>query len=203
MIAADGLRQLRKLAVIGKGTAALTAASKPAQFCGGTSVGRSCGSRATSGRALAAPNWPDVAMFPRSSRTGKVGQRLRTDPYCLSAKARQPDRAWDVLRFLSSHHVQTLLGVYQVFPPILKSALNDTNGWPKPPPANTKAFTDHVLRDGVPEPAWDGWGEHRARTEELLLSGFEGKMSMKAAGDATAEVCDRLLEDLRRQGRGP
>src|SRR5262245_44320876 len=69
MMAAAGSRHLRKLAVIGNGTAAPTAASNPAQFRGGRSAGRSWGSRATSGRALAAPSWP---IFRWASREEKV-----------------------------------------------------------------------------------------------------------------------------------
>jgi multiple sugar transport system substrate-binding protein len=140
----------------------------------------------------------DVVQFPKSKRTGKTAVMVGATPYCLSARVREPDRAWDVLRFMATLDVQTLLGVYQVTQPALKAALRDPNGWLKPPPDSTAAYNEHVLRDGVPRPAWEGALDFVNKLHEMLQPGFDGKMAMKAACEAAAAAGDQLL---RQQGR--
>jgi multiple sugar transport system substrate-binding protein len=141
----------------------------------------------------------DVALFPKAKRTGKTAVMVGASPYCLSAKAAQPDRAWEVLRFMGGFDVQTLLGVYQVTQPGLKAAWNDPNGWLKAPPEGTKAYNEHLLRDGVPRPAWEGANDYLKAVHDNLQPGFDGTLAMRSACEAAAAAADQVL---RQQAAG-
>jgi multiple sugar transport system substrate-binding protein len=119
----------------------------------------------------------DLAYFPKAKRTGKTAVITGSLAYAISAKVQQPDTAWEVLRFQMGPEVQTLLG---------------------PPPNGTKAYNEHVLRDAVPQPLWDGSNEFLAAIYAELLKGFDGTAAMRTACEAAAAAGD---QELRRQGR--
>jgi multiple sugar transport system substrate-binding protein len=146
----------------------------------------------------------DVGVFPKAPRTGKTAVVINASPYSLSSKVRDQDRAWEVLRFMASQEVQTLLGVYQVTMPALKAALTDmtdTAGWLKPPPDSTKAYNEHAIRDGLPGATWDGSADFLKAIYDNLQPAFDGTLAMKDACQAAAQAGDRVLNDLRQQGR--
>jgi multiple sugar transport system substrate-binding protein len=151
--------------------------------------------------AVAAGYKWDVGTFPKSKRTGKSAVLIGTSPYSLSAKVKEPDLAWEVLRFMASQDVQTQLGVYQVSMPALKSALSDAQGWLKPPPESTKAYNDYVIRDGQATATWDGASDVLKAVYDNLQPGLEGKMAMKEACQSAAQAGDVVLDQLRQQGR--
>ena len=162
--------------------------------------------RITTTGSIAARNEPagdggytwDLAPFPKAPRTGKAPLMVGATPYTLSATARFPDLAWEILKFMAGHEVETLLGHYQVTMPGLRSALLDPDGWLAAPPQSIKWHVEEVFRQSVPCPDWEGGAEYMTAIGDALDQGFQGKIGMNDACQLAAQAGDQVL---RQQGR--
>jgi multiple sugar transport system substrate-binding protein len=129
--------------------------------------------------------------------TGPQGRKIRawSDSIGISKNSKNPEKAWDFIKFFVSEKGQTVENLTGTRIPILISAANDTK-WlqPNSPPAHKRILVDY-LSESSPFVFRGGWNEWNTVVANEVLLSFIGEKSVEqAASDAKTaiqEILDR------------
>lgn len=133
----------------------------------------------------------DVALLP----SGPAGRVVRTASggYAIPARSKNPDEAWELLKFLSSKKSHLILAAGTTIP-ALKSASYSREFLNVPGnPRNRKVFIDS-LNYGRPDPVTTVWAEMLDAINKALDSVWKAEKSPVQALSEAKPVVDAILK---------
>jgi len=145
----------------------------------------------------------DVQLMPKMP-DGKHRTGMGTYGFSIYAKSKQPQLAWDFIKYLCSPTAQLIIAKSYAGAPLLKSLANDPE-WLNlpPPPANNRAFTDGAADAILPRtyPLECGslyTGEVNQAISTALESVLRGKATVQ---EAFTEVDKRIQPCLDKHAK--
>lgn len=134
----------------------------------------------------------DVQLVPKGSATRKTG--MGTMGYAMSAKAKNPDAAWDLLHYAFTEGMKVFMESYLLVPPI--KTFYDDPAWKKlpGPPTNNDVFVKAMDSAMLPPPLpFYSTGPFRKAMEDGRDAVALGQMTTEQAVKRMAQEATKTL----------
>src|SRR5262249_24914378 len=138
----------------------------------------------------------DVANWPKGPK-GRVVE-MEPDGYSIFKGSKNPDAAWDFLKFVIYEPGGTLRqATYGTIPAIKQVAFSDAYLKSKGFPQHVRLPLDDALRSGRSNDFGQGWIEWTSKSTDALQEAWLGKKSIE---QAAKDADDAITKVLKQQG---